>query len=242
MGMPPQAYGGTASVRRLENLALAFQETITAIERLRSGKLSPPSAEAFRAQIRQLLGAAEQEARARGYSNEDIRLATFAVVAFLDESILNLHLPVFADWSRKPLQEELFGGHVAGEIFFQSIQRLMERPDSHDTADTLEVFALCVALGYRGKYGVGGQAELKAVMDRVAEKIERVRQSPRELSPYWAPPPAVPRTTAGDPWLRPLLIAACAAVFLAVALFAGYKLALGSAVSELQSMAAAARR
>jgi type VI secretion system protein ImpK len=242
MASQPLTSGGEQPGRRLENLALAFQETITAIVRLRSGRLSPPSAEAFRAQVRQLLSAAEQEARARGYSNEDIRLATFAVVAFLDESILNLHLPVFADWSRKPLQEELFGGHVAGEIFFQSMQRLMERPDSHDTADTLEVFALCVALGYRGKYGVGGQAELKAVMDRVAEKIGRIRRAPRELSPYWAPPPAAPRAAATDPWLRGLLIGACAAVALAVLLFAGYKVALGSAVSELESMTAAARR
>ena len=57
---------------------------------------------------------AEQEARSRGYTAEDMRLASFAVVAFLDESVLNLRNPVFADWPRQPLQEELFGHHVAG--------------------------------------------------------------------------------------------------------------------------------
>ena len=46
------------------------------------------------------------------------------MVAFLDESILNLRNPVFADWPRKPLQEELFGHHMAGEIFFQNLQPL----------------------------------------------------------------------------------------------------------------------
>lgn len=242
MASPPQAVSGaTAPSRRRENLALAFQEMITAIVRLRSNRLAPSNAEAFRAQIRQLLAAAEQEARARGYTSEDIRLATFATVAFLDESVLNLHTPVFADWSRKPLQEELFGIHVAGEIFFQSLQRLMERTDSQDTADVLEVFALCVDLGFRGRYGVGGQAELRAIMDRIEQKIERIRQTPRALSPYWAPPPGAPRK-AEDPWPRRLLAAACACVVLAVVLFAGYKLALGSRLSELESVAAAAWR
>ena len=68
---------------------------------------------------------AEAEATKRGYPAEDVRLATFAVVAFLDESILNSGNPIFADWPRMPLQEELFGVHTAGEMFFQCIDRLM---------------------------------------------------------------------------------------------------------------------
>ena len=58
---------------------------------------------------------AEQNGKARGYTDEDIHLAIFAVVALLDESILNLRQPVFNEWVRKPLQEELFGRHVAGD-------------------------------------------------------------------------------------------------------------------------------
>ena len=49
-----------------------------------------------------------------GYSAEDVKLAGFALVAFLDESVLASGNPVFADWPAKPLQEELFGTHVAG--------------------------------------------------------------------------------------------------------------------------------
>ena len=56
-----------------------------------------------------------------------MRLATFAVVAFLDESILNSNNPLFADWPRMPLQEELFGVHTAGEMFFNCIDRLMAK-------------------------------------------------------------------------------------------------------------------
>ena len=227
---------------RVENLALIFQEAVTAIVRLRSNRQPVTNADVFRAHIRQLLNVAEQEARNRGYTAEDVRLAAFAVVAFLDESILNLHNPVFADWPRKPLQEELFGGHVAGEIFFQSLKRLLERNESEQLADVLEVFQLCVLLGYRGKYGVGGQAELKSQMDAVAQKIRRIRRDAGLLSPYWTPTAGAAARTGPDPWLRRLVIAASACALLALLLLGVFKLSLGSGVSDFQTAAAETRR
>ncbi len=227
---------------RVENLALIFQEAMTAIVRLRSNRQPVTDADVFRNQMRQLLSMADQEARNRGYSAEDARLASFAVVAFLDESVLNLQIPVFAGWPRKPLQEEMFGGHVAGEIFFQSLQRLLERSESAQLADVLEVFHLCVLLGYRGKYGSGGQAELKSLMDAVAQKIRRIRGDTGVLSPDWAPPSGVVSAAAADPWFRPLWIAASACLVLALLLFAVFRLSLGSGVSDLQTVVAETRR
>jgi type VI secretion system protein ImpK len=226
----------------VENLALIFQEAITAIVRLRANRQPVTSADVFRAQMRQLLSNADQEARNRGYTAEDARLASFAVVAFLDESVLNLQNPVFADWPRKPLQEEMFGGHVAGEIFYQSLQRLLERSESAQLADVLEVFHLCVLLGYRGKYGAGGQAELKSQMDAVAQKIRRIRKDPGTLSPDWAPAAGVVVAAGVDRLFRPMLIAAAACVLLALLLFAGFKMSLGSGVSNLQTAVAETRK
>jgi type VI secretion system protein ImpK len=227
---------------RVENLALIFQEAITAIVRLRANRQPVTSADVFRAQMRQLLSNADQEARNRGYTAEDARLASFAVVAFLDESVLNLQNPVFAGWPRKPLQEEMFGGHVAGEIFYQSLQRLLERSESAQLADVLEVFHLCVLLGYRGKYGAGGQAELKSQMDAVAQKIRRIRKDPGTLSPDWAPAAGVVVAAGVDRLFRPMLIAAAACVLLALLLFAGFKMSLGSGVSDLQTAVAETRK
>jgi type VI secretion system protein ImpK len=227
---------------RVENLALIFQEAITAIVRLRANRQPVTSADVFRAQMRQLLGNADQEARNRGYTAEDARLASFAVVAFLDESVLNLQNSVFAGWPRKPLQEEMFGGHVAGEIFYQSLQRLLERSESAQLADVLEVFHLCVLLGYRGKYGAGGQAELKSQMDAVAQKIRRIRKDPGTLSPDWAPAAGVVVAAGVDRLFRPLLITAGACVLLALLLFGGFKMSLGSGVSDLRTAVAETRR
>jgi len=227
---------------RVENLALIFQEAITAIVRLRANRQPVTSADVFRAQMRQLLSMADQEARNCGYTAEDARLASFAVVAFLDESVLNLQNPVFAGWPRKPLQEEMFGGHVAGEIFYQSLQRLLERSESPQLADVLEVFHLCVLLGYRGKYGAGGQAELKSQMDAVAQKIRRIRKDSGTLSPDWAPASGVVVAAGVDRLFRPMLMAAAACVLLVLLLFAGFKMSLGSGVSDLQTAVAQTQR
>jgi type VI secretion system protein ImpK len=174
--------------RRPDNLALAFQEILTVIERLRSNRQPIPDAATFRQQFRAALQQADAEARRRGYTAEDIQLAIFAVVAFLDESILNLRSPVFADWPRQPLQEEFFGHHIAGEVFFQHLQRLIGANESHATADVLEVFYLCLLLGFAGRYSIGGRGELRSLMDQAADKIRRIRKhASRSLPPLAYP-------------------------------------------------------
>ena len=66
-------------------MALAFQESITAIVRLRGGRQTVADAEQFRQQMRDALRAAARQARDEGgYETADVRSATFAVVAFLD--------------------------------------------------------------------------------------------------------------------------------------------------------------
>jgi type VI secretion system protein ImpK len=222
--------------RRLENLALCFQELLTVGERLRSQRQPVSDANVFRSQLRQALAMADQEARRQGYTAEDIQYAVFAVVAFLDESILNLRSPVFADWPRQPLQEELFGHHIAGEVFFQHLQRLLGRDETHELADVLEVYHLCLLLGFAGRYSLGGRGELRSIIDTVAAKILRIRQPSPELSPAWrlpndAPPPMV------DPWVKRLMFGAIGVLAFVVVMFLVYKFTLMSGVSTLGNMA-----
>jgi type VI secretion system protein ImpK len=218
------------------DLALTYQEILTAIERLRSNRQVVSDVTAFRAQIKAAIAAAENEATRRGYSTEDVRLATFAVVAFLDESILNSNIAVFADWPRMPLQEELFGVHTAGEMFFQCIDRLMAKSDSPQTADVLEIYALCLLLGYRGRYSLTGQESVRGIASKVAEKVQSLRGGPRPFAPHWAPPQDAPHETP-DPWVKGLLFAAVGALAFAVLFFVGFKFILISGASELHSVA-----
>jgi len=237
-GAQPARPGGE---RRPDNLALAFQEVFTAIVRLRSGRQMVTDAEQFRAQMRHGVKAAEEEAARRGYSTEEIRMALFAVVAFLDESVLNLQQPAFAHWPRMPMQEEYFGRHVAGEIFFQNVQRLLGAPDAHNVADLLEVHQLCLLLGYRGRYGLGGHGELRSLMGSAAEKIRRIRGAAQYLSPAWTLPPEAARPLGSDPWIKRLVIIAVACFTLALVLFIGAKLSLDAGVSDVRAIAAQGR-
>ncbi len=239
--MQPNASSQSAVARRRENLALAFQEILTVSGRLRSGRHAVADAATFRYNILEGLKAADQAARAQGYNTEDIKLAVFAVVAFVDESVLNAGNPLFADWPRRPLQEELFGHHVAGEIFFQNLKDLLGRSDSQDLADVLETYHLCLLLGFAGRYSMGGRGELKAIIDATADKIRRIRGGAGDLSPAWALPPEPPRASGSDPWVKRLSIAAGSCFILALLLFVVFKLSLGSGVSSLSDLAGAVR-
>ncbi len=218
--------------RRNENLALAFQEVLTAAERLRTGRQSVADAAAFRYQMLESLKAAGEQARNHGYHADDIKLAVFAVVAFVDESVLNLRSPIFADWPRRPLQEELFGHHVAGEVFFRNVQDLLGKTDSPDLADLLEVYQLCLLLGFAGRYSLGGRGELRAVTDAVADKIRRIRGAAGDLSPCWMPPPDPVHRAGADPLVRKFAIAAAACAALMVILFIVYKVILSGAAPQ----------
>jgi type VI secretion system protein ImpK len=236
-----QTPGGGASGmgsgdRRLENLALIFQELITVVERMRSGRQNVPDAASFRAQIREALKAADAEGRRRGYTGEDMQLAIFAVVAFLDESILNMRQPAFADWPRHPMQEELFGHHIAGEVFFQNLQTLIGRNDSQDLADLLEVYQTCLLLGFAGRYSIGGKSELRGIIEDVAAKIRRIRQTGPELSPRWRVPSENIQFSSPDRVLKGIMIGSGVMVALAIILFVVYKISLGGVVSSLDEL------
>jgi type VI secretion system protein ImpK len=214
-----------------DNLAFTHQEAITSIVRLRSGRQVVSDAQYFRQQFIDALKMAQELARARGYTDEETREGRFAVVAFLDETVLNLRTPVFADWVRKPLQEELFGTHTGGELFFQKIDILMRQPDSQHLADVLEVYLLCLTLGYAGKYSVSGRGELMGFKQDISSRISRIRGPEKELSPRWRPEAAVHLSSTGDPWLKPLLYAALSCVVLVLLLFAVYKYSLQSSIA-----------
>jgi len=216
-----------ANSRRPQNLALLYQEVLTAIERLRANRAGVNDAGAFRHHTREAIKTAASQALTVGYPADDVKLATFATVAFLDESVLNSQSPVFTDWARRPMQEELFGTHIAGEVFFQNLQQLLGRPDSHDLADLLEIHYLCMLLGFGGRYSVGNRGELVQVMSLTADKIRRIRGHFSGLSPDWHLP-ADKVAGSADPWVRKLKILAIVCAAAMVLLFIVYKVILTS--------------
>jgi type VI secretion system protein ImpK len=236
---PLGSYKGSSSAldRRGWNLALCFQEVFTATVRLRYRRQDVPNADSFRTQMKQALRAAEQDAIARGYNQEDIRRVTFAMVAFLDESVLSCRNPVFADWPRLPLQAELYGHQLAGEVLFQELEKILARGDSPEVADVLEVFYLCLALGFQGRYAAGGRGDLHSIMLSIREKIRRIRGAGGALSPRGGIPADAVRLSHSDPWVRKLGVASVVALFVTLASFVVFKVLLVSGISQLSSLA-----
>lgn len=218
-------------------LALAFQEVFTVTVRLRSGVEVATDSSAFRTRMKQLLAASDRQAREAGYDGEIVRLAVYAFVAFLDESVLNSEQPMFSDWARRPLQEEIFGDHMAGETFFSNFRDLLTRQDSPDLADLLEIYELCVLLGFRGRYGSGGSGEIRALRSSAREKIERVRGQDPRLCPAGHLPENEPVPRSRDPWTRRLLLTGGVLVALVLVLFVLYSLILGLGVSGVEELA-----
>jgi type VI secretion system protein ImpK len=222
----------TSPTPYLDRMAVLMQEILTAVVRIRAGREQVPNLDGFRAHVLEALGAAREQARRKGYSEEQTRYAVFAVVAFLDEAVLSSANPVLAGWRGRPLQEELFKGHVAGETFFQYVRDLLTGDNAQRTADLLEVYQLCLLLGYRGRYGAGGEGNLRAIQDRIGEKIARIRGGAPPLAPA-ALPSAEAIPMARDRWGTLMLWSAAGVALLAVILLLVYRSSLSSGLGAL---------
>lgn len=238
MASPQTERTAESDGHRRGRLALALQEVFTVAARIRVDRQVAEDPAAFRAHVKRLLSGADREAREQGYEDEHVRLAIYAAVAFLDESVLNSSRPLFQDWSGQPLQEEVFGEHMAGETFYRYLDDLLTRRDSEELADLLEVFLLCLLLGFRGRYGGAGEGERSARIRALQEKMHRIRGPRGALAPSWAVPTDERPTGYRDPLVRRLAVAALAggvAVFVYLGLL---RFLLGRGVEEVRNLAA----
>lgn len=217
-------------------LARAFQEAFTVTVRLRTGRQVASDARSFRTHIKSLLASADRDARDAGYAPESVKRAVYAFVAFLDESVLNSSQAMFSDWPSQPLQEEIFGEHMAGETFFRHVRDLLGRQDAPEVADTLEIHHLCLLLGFRGRFGSADRGELSSLMQEIDSKIRRIRGGTPPFSPSWRPPEEdvePPR----DPWIRRLKTGAVGSAALAIVLLLIFALLLRGSRETLATLA-----
>lgn len=222
---------------RSSSLPFVFQESLTAIVRVRFAIQTVADVDNFRRQMRQSLQSSMRDARSLGYDSQKIQDSVFAVVALLDESILNLQNAALAQWARQPMQEELFGGHLAGETFFHRLRAYLAEPDSPQLADVLELHCLCLLLGYRGRYALGDSGELYALLRQARARIERIRGQ----ASFRAETAALPAATTAhrkDSLTQSLLWSAVALASAIAIAFCVYYFLLTSGVSALQHAAA----
>src|SRR5215469_4328435 len=221
-------------VPKLDRLALLYEGILTASVRVQTGRQKVQDPEDFRTRMKQALREIASAAARKGYSAEDVQEANFAVVAFLDETILT-HDSRAAEWESKSLGEELFGQRSAGELFFKRLEILRANRDSQSLAEVLEVYYLCLLLGYEGKFAGGSKAELQLLMTNLRDRMERIFGRNPEFSPDGAlPDEPVVIAPPVDPLNMQVKLFALAALILAVLCFFGFSLHLGSRSSDIQ--------
>ncbi len=232
--IPSAPVASEVPAAKLDRLALLYEGLLTAIVRVQCARQQVQDVESFRNRMKQALREIASTSARKGYSAEDVQEANFAVVAFLDETILT-NDACAAEWARKSLGEELFGQRSAGELFFKRLETLRANRDSQSLAEVMEVYYLCLLLGYEGKFAGGSKAELQLLMTNLRERIERIFGRTLEFSPDGGlPDEAVPAAPAVDPLDRQVKLFALAALILAILCFVGFSLQLGSVSAGVQ--------
>jgi type VI secretion system protein ImpK len=177
-----------------ESLALLYQGVLTGIVRVQAGRQPILDAPAFRKRMKDAFLQIERDATRLTFSLDDVRQSNYAVVAFLDETVLTSKDPARANWSS--LQADMFERAIAGDSVFDQISRLEQRHDSPELAELLEVHALCLLLGYQGRYGIESKGDLDATTRGILQRIARIRGEDSAFSPSGLPPAAAATAVA----------------------------------------------
>src|SRR5882672_2501469 len=189
----------------------------------------PGDADAMRQKIDEQFRALETRARQADVPQEDVQQAKYAIAAFIDEMILTSSWGLKDSWADKPLQLAYFNDFAAGEEFYNKIDALRGAKRNN----VLEVYYLCLALGFRGKYvDLQGMEKKKVLMDTMLREIRgAVPAVPAAtgLSSSWQPPDALPGIVKNFPaWF----VAAACGLFI-ILLFILLSTLLGSSAENL---------
>jgi type VI secretion system protein ImpK len=155
---------------------------------LKNGR-EPGDAQEFSQRIQQFLGDFERGAKKLNASAEDVYASKFAFCAAIDESVLSSTFRIRTEWERRPLQLVLFGEQLAGEKFFQYLEEC--RAQGAERLQSLEVFHMCLLLGYQGKYLLEGPEKLAYLTARIGDEIAHLKGKRAQFAPHWPLPDQV---------------------------------------------------
>lgn len=140
-------------------------------------------------------------AELHGDSEKDLRLALSAAADEFSQLPGSL-----CNWMNEPqaklLQLEFCGTDIAGEKFFDTLEQLMHAAAAGNPRAklTLEVYAVCLSLGFQGKYAGHDLEGIELLRQRVLGSIERAPLSvePPTQAPEKQAHPSIPlRLVAG---------------------------------------------
>ncbi|MET3129975.1 type VI secretion system protein ImpK [Oxalobacteraceae bacterium GrIS 1.11] len=196
---------------------------------LRHGS-APPAENGFMDKITQFLADFERDARQIRADGADIDAAKYAFCAAVDEIILSSPFAVRSDWERHPLQLVLFGDQLAGEHFFDRLEELRGKGEMRVQA--LQVFHMCLLLGFQGKYAIDDGDKLGYLCGRLGDEIAHIKGKGRGFAPRAQRPDQIAHKRRSD---VPLWAMASLFALIAICAYLGLKSSLTH--STLNSLA-----
>lgn len=217
--------------RQHDDLVGLAAPVLEAVLRVRA-RLDVPSGEDLRDKIDGMLRELERQGATLRYSPEQVQAVKFALAAFTDETALDPASPYRDEWEKLALQLKYFGDQVAGITFFERLEGLLRRPE--ENAEAVEVYYLCLLFGFKGRYKIFYEDELRGVIAETARRLREVgRLQADELSPHWRrdDQPSPPRDPGLPRWAK---LGGAALLGATLLLFFALKWLLESAAADAQ--------
>lgn len=195
---------------------------------LLKNKHGPTNAAAFFEQVQRYLNEFDRVARKRNVSPEEIYASKYAFCATVDEFILSS--PEFAvrdEWERRPMQLALFGDQLAGENFFVLLEE--QRALGAARLQALEVFHMCLLLGFQGKYILEGPEKLAYLTSRLGDEIANIKGKHAGFAPKWPLPDQISHTLKRE---APQWVVAAVFSLIGLITFIGLSTHLGSTTRD----------
>ncbi len=208
------------SERATKNDLVAFAGPIfDLILRLKAGILQPSME--LRPKIASMLTDFERRAERYRFNHKIIQVSKFGLASFVDETVLTNDFNMKNEWEKNALQLEYFGEQLAGNKFFDKLEAMLKQIEV--TQDAVEIYYICMLLGFKGKYAIYEKEKLLATMQKTANALVKVgRIKPTELSPNWLAndQPKPPEKRGMPTWAKVSVFGGlCLAVIIYLAMF-----------------------
>lgn len=163
----------------------------------------------FRSRVMDEIRNFETSAMTKDVPDRLIRVSRYALCATIDDIILSTRWGAASGWASSSLVGVLYNETWGGERFYDLLQQVSQQPEQN--VDALELLAICLAIGFSGKYRVmeGGQGQLQRLRHDLYRTIRRIRGPyERNLSAAWQTiaAPHRPPLSMVAPWAIALLL------------------------------------
>ena len=167
------------------SLAVAANPLLNLIPQIRVTAHHPDPAQ-LRDYLVEQVNLFERRARESQVPPETIIAARYALCTALDETAAKTPWGGGGQWSRHSLLVTFHNETWGGEKFYQVLARLVQDPKKH--IDLIELMAVCIALGFEGRFGVvdNGRSQLDTLRRRLVEIMDGARgEYSKALSLNW---------------------------------------------------------